>query len=240
MGTKRRTAPLRRDRGRAAHRGQALPVQAVGAQERLIPSAYHLRKVPTRPVLDDEFGAELIEQVATFSAYARRLTGSAADADDLLQDTMLRCWTARASFTPGTSLTAWGRTVMRNSFLNGRRRARFQADMPEDAIDRLLSVAENQENVVDLRDVGWALTELAPEQREAVMLAGEGVSTRDAADRLGIPAGTFTSRVARGRARLRQLTQERDAPLFTDRHAADQSWAEPPRPKRDWTGVMIG
>lgn len=189
---------------------------------------------------DDEFGAELIEQAATLSAYARRLTGSGADADDLLQDTMLRCWTARASFKPGTSLTAWGRTIMRNRFLTGRRRARFQADMPEDALDRLLSVAENQENVVDLRDVGWALTELAPEQREAVLLAGEGVSTRDAAERLGIAGGTFTSRVARGRARLRQLTEERDAPLLSDRHAVEQVRVERPRSKRDWTGVMIG
>lgn len=182
----------------------------------------------------------MIEQVATLSAYARRLAGSAADADDLLQDTMLRCWTARASFTPGTSLTAWARTVMRNSFLTGRRRARFQADMPEDALDRLLSVAENQENVVDLRDVGWALTELAPEQREAVVLAGEGVSIEDAAGRLGIPEGTFKSRVARGRTRLRLLTEEQGAPLFSDRQAADQARAERPRPKRDWTGVMIG
>jgi RNA polymerase sigma-70 factor (ECF subfamily) len=151
---------------------------------------------------DDEVGATLIEQVAALSAYARRLAGSAADADDLLQDTMLRCWSARASFTPRTDPTAWGRTIMRNRFLTNRRRARFQADLPESAIDLLLSVAENQENVVGLRDVGWALTELVPEQREAVLLAGEGVSTLDAADRLGIPGETFKSRMARGRTRL--------------------------------------
>jgi RNA polymerase sigma-70 factor (ECF subfamily) len=46
---------------------------------------------------DDDFGAALIAQAAALSAYARRLTGGGADADDLLQDTMLRCWAARVS-----------------------------------------------------------------------------------------------------------------------------------------------
>src|SRR3546814_16963641 len=96
----------------------------------------------------------LIEQAASLSAYARRLTGSGgADADDLLQETMLRCWVARRSFVPDTNLGAWMRTVMRNSFLSGRRRAPFHADLPEDAFDRLLGVAGGQGAAVDLRDV---------------------------------------------------------------------------------------
>lgn len=97
---------------------------------------------------------------------------------------------------------------MRNRFLTNRRRARFQADLPEGATDLLLSVAKNQENVVGLRDIGWAPIELAPDQHEVVLLAGEGVSTLDAADRLGIPGETFKSRVTRGRTRMRLLTDE--------------------------------
>ncbi|MFD2429496.1 sigma factor [Sphingobium scionense] len=50
---------------------------------------------------DDHFGAALIEQTTALSAYARRLTAGGADADDLLQDTLLRCWSARASFAAG-------------------------------------------------------------------------------------------------------------------------------------------
>ncbi|MFD1960735.1 RNA polymerase sigma factor, partial [Novosphingobium panipatense] len=111
---------------------------------------------------DDAFGAALIEQAAALSAYARRLTGGGADADDLLQDTMLRCWTARASFAAGTSLAAWARTVMKNSFLTGRRRARFHADLPEEARDRMLRVDETQSLAVWLRDTDWALSELPP------------------------------------------------------------------------------
>ena len=135
---------------------------------------------------DDAFGAALIEQAAALSAYARRLTGGGADADDLLQDTMLRCWTARASFAAGTSLAAWARTVMKNSFLTGRRRARFHADLPEEARDRMLRVDETQSLAVWLRDTDWALSELPIHQREAVLLASQGVSIEDGAAQLGI------------------------------------------------------
>src|SRR3546814_16999364 len=88
---------------------------------------------------------------------------------------MLRGWAARRSFVPGTNLGAWMRTVMRNSFLSGRRRARFHANLPEDAFDRLLGVAEGQGAAVDLCDVTWALGELIPEQRAAILLAAEEI-----------------------------------------------------------------
>lgn len=185
---------------------------------------------------DDDFGVALAEHAASLSSYARRLTMGGADADDLLQDTMLRCWFARHSFRPGTNLGAWARTVMRNSFLSGRRRARFQVELPEEAFDRLLSVAENQSNVVGVRDANWALNELTAEQREAVLLASQGVTIEDAAAQLAIPSGTFKSRVARGRHRLRQLTAEGNTPLFL----AEQNSEERPRQRRNWKGVMIG
>lgn len=194
------------------------------------------------PGCDDEFGAELIERSTSLTAYARRLTGNAVDADDLLQDTLLRCWTARLSFMPGTNMGAWTRTVMRNGFLAGRRRARFQADMPDDAISRLLSVSENQSAAVDLRDVDWAMTELNAEQREAIMLASQGVTIEEAAVRLEIEQATYKSRLWRGRERLRRLTEDRATPLLSDRHPSEpKSQNRPVRPeRRDWAGVMIG
>ncbi|WP_327753148.1 RNA polymerase sigma factor (plasmid) [Sphingobium sp. SJ10-10] len=194
---------------------------------------------------DDAFGAALIEQAASLSAYARRLTGGGADADDLLQDTMLRCWTARASFAAGTSLAAWTRTVMKNCFLTGRRRARFHADLPEDARDRMLKVDETQSLAIWLRDTDWALSELPPHQREAVLLASQGVSIEDGAAQLGIAAGTFKSRIARGRTRLRALIEGRSTPLLADRTGRDTPPPATNRPthlrkKRDWRGVKIG
>ena len=95
---------------------------------------------------------------------------------------------------------------MRNTFLTAVRRLRYQADLPDDALDRMFGVAESQTYAVELRDADWALGELTPEQRAAVLLASEGVSIEEAAARLAIPEGTFKSRVARGRLRLRALT----------------------------------
>lgn len=131
---------------------------------------------------------------------------------------------------------------MRKGFLTGRKRARFQVDLPEDALDRLAGVGDGQEQTVELRDVGWALGELTPEYREAVLLASRGVSVEEGAARLAIPAGTFKSRVTRGRRRLRELTESRDAHRTAVKPQPRSEPARSPRPRgrRNWKGVVIG
>lgn len=193
-------------------------------------------------LVEDEFGRSLVELGASLRALVRRLTGSAVDGDDLLQDTLLRCWAARASFEPGTSMLAWARTVMRNSFLSSRRRARFQAELPDDAVDRLLWVPENQSAIVDLRDVNRALDELNPDQREAIVTASLGITVEEAAARLAIEPGTYKSRLWRGRERLRRLVEQRETPRLSDRRAPEPTVPKPPprRKRRSWKGVMIG
>ena len=149
---------------------------------------------------------------------------------------MLRCWTARQRFEAGTSIGAWARTVMRNSFLSGRRRARFQADLPEDALDRLFGVAETQSHAVELQDVTRAIGELTGDQRDAVLLASEGMTIEEAAAMLAIPEGTYKSRVARGRERLRKIAEEGPKRLIVPL----ANGVDRPRKRRDWKGVMIG
>jgi RNA polymerase sigma factor (sigma-70 family) len=188
---------------------------------------------------DDVFGAMLAAHAQGLTGYARRLTGRGADADDLVQDTMLRCWTARQTFRAGTNFTGWTRTVMRNVFLTGRRRARFQAELPEEALARLLRVEPDQEGAVELRDVLLAMHELSPEHRQAVLLASEGVSTIDAATRLSISTGAFKSRVLRGRDRLRSLTDDRVTRLSSVNRMSITP-APFVRKPRDWKGVVIG
>ena len=189
------------------------------------------------PALSDaSFATALANQAAALAFYARRLTGQHADAEDLLQDTMLRCWTARQRFEAGTSIGAWARTVMRNSFLSGRRRARFQADLPEDALDRLFGVAETQSHAVELQDVTRAIGELTGDQRDAVLLASEGMTIEEAAAMLAIPEGTYKSRVARGRERLRKIAEEGPKRLIVPL----ANGVDRPRKRRDWKGVMIG
>ena len=188
---------------------------------------------------DRRFEGQLAQQAIMLRAYARRLTRGGADADDLLQDTMLRCWIARDRFQLDTNMAAWARTVMRNAFLSDRRRDRFRADLPEDAFDRLVSVAPNQDDVVALSDLVWALGELTHDQRAAVLLAGEGISIEESALRLSVPEGTIKSRVFRGRERLRKLTDDCDTPLLTNKREMPIASGKP-RQRRDWSGVVIG
>ena len=204
--------------------------------ETALPGLGTVRSDPTRALPDAAFAVALAAQTANLAAFARRLTRQYADAEDLLQDTMLRCWTARHRFEEGTHLGAWARTIMRNSFLSGRRRARFRADLPEDALDRLFGVDESQSQAVELGEVRRAIGELTPEHREAVLMASEGVSVEEAAARLAIPTGTVKSRVARGRDRLRKIAEDGPKPPLP----APDKTEHRPRERRDWKGVIIG
>jgi RNA polymerase sigma-70 factor (ECF subfamily) len=188
-------------------------------------------------VAPDTLFAELLgHHGASLRSYARRLTRNSVDAEDLVQDPMLRCWSARHRFEPGSNFGAWSRVVMRNSFLSGHRHDRFHTGLPDEAFDRMPGVEGGQDQAVELRDIGWALGKLSPEHRDAVLLAGQGVSIEEAACQLSIPEGTFKSRVARGRARLRQLIEDPDARPRLSPNVRDDT----PRRRRNWDGVMIG
>ncbi|WP_010188503.1 RNA polymerase sigma factor [Sphingomonas sp. PAMC 26605] len=189
-----------------------------------------------------EIGALLVIEYARLRHYAIRLTGVGADADDLLQDTILRCWAARGNFQIDSNFGAWSRTIMRNVFLSGRRRMRFQADLPDGALDRMLSVDATQGEAVDLRDVDWAMGKLTSDHRDVVQLASQGVSIEEGAAQLSIPEGTFRSRLWRARARLRRLTEDRLVPLPMAKVLELRAEATAPieRKRRDWTGVIIG
>lgn len=139
------------------------------------------------------------------SKYARYLTRGEADADDLLQDTLLRCWAARHTFEIGTSLGAWIRIVMRNRFISGTRRSWLMIDIDNEELDNLLLSEPSQEAVVSLSDVHKALDKLPLEQRSAVLLAAEGFSMEEASRKTGISVGAFKSRLMRGRIQLRIL-----------------------------------
>ena len=144
---------------------------------------------------------------------ALRLTGSRAEADDVVQETFLRAFKSFDRFNPGTNCRAWLFTIMRNAFLN-RVRA-VSREVLEDDMDRheeltsataagVPSPEETFFQTVLHGDVDRALKELPLVFREAVILADlEGLSYREMADVLGCPIGTVMSRLSRGRRLLR-------------------------------------
>ena len=145
----------------------------------------------------------LLAELPSLRAFAMSLTGNHDRADDLIQETLMKAWSAFASFTEGTSLRAWLFTIMRNSFYSTHRKRRREVqDVDGMAAARLVS-APAQQGHLDLADFRDALATLPPDQREALILIGaSGFSYEEAAAICGCAVGTVKSRVNRARQRL--------------------------------------
>jgi RNA polymerase sigma-70 factor (ECF subfamily) len=148
---------------------------------------------------------------------ALRFTRNRAEAEDVLQETFLKAFRSFHRFNPGTSCRAWLFTILRNTFLNRVRDARWEvlekdADAWEGAAESATadpsagaSPEEEFFQTVLHGDVDRALKALPLVFREAVVLVDlEGLSYKEVAQVLGCPIGTVMSRLSRGRRLLRR------------------------------------
>ena len=155
----------------------------------------------------DEFQTGLVSLLPRLRRFARVLRPADADAQDLVQQTVERCLLARDTFRPGTRLDSWAFTVMRRLAIDhGRSAQRWSAVVsPEDdATPRQPDPHQAGEALrADALAARDAIHALPDDQREAVALVLiEGLSYAEAAEVLGVPAGTLTSRLVRGRQTL--------------------------------------
>lgn len=147
----------------------------------------------------------LAEHVAGLRRYAFALLGSRQEAEDLVQETLARAIAAAGSFRQTGSLRAWLFSIMHNAFISGVRGHR-PLERELDEIRPELVQPPSQVARLEVRDVLAALQQLPESQREAlVLIAMEEFSYEEAARVLGIPLGTLTSRLARGRETLRRI-----------------------------------
>ena len=136
----------------------------------------------------------------------RRWHREAADADDLVQDTLLRALASAHLWQPGSDLRAWLFTIMRNQFFALATKSYRLASALEQfgAAAAADWSANSPEARLTLHDVAAALNRLPGKQRAAVLLVGiEGKSYEEAAADMGISAGAVRCHLARGRERLR-------------------------------------
>lgn len=155
-----------------------------------------------------DFRAEMMRVVPHLRAFARGLCGRADFADDLVQEALLRAWTARDKFQPGTSMKNWTFVILRNVYLSEVRRNRFHGEYDPDAAERLLSRPGDQEGGIHMGDLKSAMMRLPVERREALLLVGAGgLSYEEAANIVQCAVGTMKSRVSRGRRHLEAILE---------------------------------
>jgi len=160
----------------------------------------------------DAFEREALAWIDGLYGAALRLTRNPADAEDLVQETYVKAFKSAGQFKAGTNLRAWLFTILRNQFLNDRRRAKANpVQVDSEAVERatadISSAAGTVEEALIQRasdDQVRAALESVPEPfREAVWLRdAEGFSYVEIAEMLRVPAGTVMSRISRGRRLL--------------------------------------
>jgi len=158
---------------------------------------------------------------AVYSA-ALRLTHHPDDAEDLLQETILRAYRFFHQFAEGTNCRAWLLAILYNNFRNAwRRTGREHPAVSNEEFDREIEsqslqsdqTQTNPEDLVGGRMMGSqievALNVIPAEFREALLLVdAQELNYQEAADVLGVPLGTIKSRVSRGRALMREALSD--------------------------------
>lgn len=161
---------------------------------------------------DAAFSRYVLPEIEVLYRVARSITRHDADAEDLVQETMLRAFRAIDRFD-GRHPRAWLLTIMRNAQANRfRRRRPSLLNDPDEAADRTMSMADDSPGPEDtVLDRGFdAVVEAAyldlPEKfREVVDLVDlGGLTYQEAAEVLDVPQGTVMSRLHRGRKRMRE------------------------------------
>jgi RNA polymerase sigma-70 factor (ECF subfamily) len=164
----------------------------------------------------ERFEREALPHLDAVYRRALRLTDSAADADDLVQETMLRAYRFWHQFQPGTNAKAWLLTILRTTFINEyrhrtRRRETFAREVePFIAADDTVEADPERaffDGIVD-DEVTRAVAALPPGYRDVVELTDvEGMRYEESARILGVPVGTIKSRLFRARRILRAQLQ---------------------------------
>ncbi|WP_333585955.1 sigma-70 family RNA polymerase sigma factor [Phenylobacterium sp.] len=159
----------------------------------------------------DTWRDSVVAMIPALRAFAWSLCHNGSDADDLVQDTLIKAWANREKFEPGTNLRAWLFTILRNTYYTSLSRRRREVRDEDGDYARLLKSPPSQDWSITIQDLQAALAQLPPEHREALVLVGAaGLSYEEAAEICGCALGTIKSRVNRARIKLMRVMEARE------------------------------
>jgi len=163
-----------------------------------------------------DFQEEMIPHLDAIYNFALRLTTDPNDAEDLVQDTIVKAFRFFSSYEKGTNAKAWLFRILKNSYINNyRKKSKQPHQVDYDEVSQYYeSIRSEQSETTDLEDLMYremldddvtrALTQLPEDFRTVVMLCDmEGFTYEEIANMLDVPIGTIRSRLHRGRNLLR-------------------------------------
>jgi RNA polymerase sigma-70 factor (ECF subfamily) len=164
----------------------------------------------------------MLSAVPSLRAFAISLSGNVDRADDLVQETLLRAMANIDSFQPGTNMSAWLFTILRNLFRSEYRKRRREVEDSDGSYADTLTSHPEQHGRIEFEEFRKALAQLPPDQREALILVGaEGFAYEEAAAICNCAVGTIKSRIARARGQLlERLDVDRGESMRSARLAA--------------------
>jgi RNA polymerase sigma-70 factor, ECF subfamily len=158
------------------------------------------------PAVNDDLGEQIVQLLPRLRRFARSLINNVQDADDLVQLAIERALSRSEQLRPGARLSSWMFGILRNAWIDesrskGRRSRMF---VPEELGENIADpTASGQADALSVQD---AMARLPIEQREVIgLVLVEGLSYKEAAEIVGVPVGTITSRLARGRDSLQSM-----------------------------------
>ncbi|MCW3477147.1 sigma-70 family RNA polymerase sigma factor [Limobrevibacterium gyesilva] len=159
--------------------------------------------------------AALLAAIPRLRAFALPLCGRPDRADDLVQETLVKAWANMSSFEPGSNMGAWLYTILRNEFYSEFRKRRREVQDSDGLFAAQLATHPTQDGHLEFQDFRTALSRLADDHREALILVGaSGLSYEEAAQLCGCAIGTMKSRVHRAREKLAELLSARPDKQF--------------------------
>ena len=142
----------------------------------------------------------MLAAVPSLRAFAISLCGNVDRADDLVQEALLRALANLDSFEPGTNMSAWLFTILRNLFRSEYRKRRREVEDADGSYAESLTSLPDQTSHLEMDEFRKALELLPTDQRESLILVGaSGFSYEEAAGICGCAVGTIKSRVNRAR-----------------------------------------